>query len=659
MLYAVPSFGQAASGAARITVGTERIADKPISKLIFGQFIECGFGRQTDGMWAEMIYNRSFVKPVPPFNRNTWEWLMLKPEVYNSNAPFWHSGYEENDWEPIDRHTITSRTPGIQTYKGLSSLRVDYDGEGDKGGILQKGLYIRNGRTYDFSVFGGFAGRAGDGQTRDLRVILKTETEPRRVIFERVLQLEPSQKQFDFEIRPEGYTGRVTLELTFDSQGAIYLSWCSMMPSDNIRGWNADVVELLKKVSVPVVRFPGGCFASFYDWKDTIGPRSQRPARESYYWGGLEENDVGIDEFLDLCDELKCEPQICVNMMSSTPFKAMELVQYCNGPDDSQMGQLRILNGIKRKNRVSYWEMENEARRKWSAQEYAEQIVRFAALMRKADPTIRIMMECYSYDRRGTDGVLAEMLEIAGGQVDLIITRASDPESIQNLLGVIREYNTMNEKNILLCNTEWLATQGDAVEPFDDSEIPQRGRWRPTQIDDYRKVLSFRQIHWFYALNAGRILTTFLSHGGELNHTNFNNCCNTWGQNIIESAKEGAWLSAAGRVFEFMKNRNLDYPLSTGLSTSGDVYLTTQACSTEDGNIIIFIVNQGTKAVSTTLDLPSDCKVTATETLFAPSRLSRAKLGNDQIQFEHRDITATDLSLRPVSITKVFVQSDL
>ncbi len=657
---AVPSFGQAASGTANIKVDSERIAQKPISKLIFGHFIESGFGRQTDGMWAEMIFNRSFVQPVPPFNFKTWEWLMLKPEFYNTNAPFWHSGYEEYDWETIDEHTATSRVLGVQSFKGLSSLRIDYDGQSDRGGIRQKGLYLKDGQSYDFSVFGGFASRRGrDEQTRDLHVILKPENNPDKVIFEKTLKLEPSQKQFDFKIQPDGFTGRATLEFSFTSQGGINLSWCSMMPSDNIRGWNAEVVKLLKKVAVPIIRFPGGCFASFYDWKDTVGPRSQRRALESYYWGGLEENDVGIDEFLDLCYELKCEPQIAVNMMSSTPFKAMELVQYCNGPDNSHMGQLRIFNGIERKNRVNYWEMDNEAGRKWTAQEYAQQIVKFAAQMRKADPTIKIMMECYSYDRRGTNGALAQMLEIAGSQADLVITRASDPESIQNLLKVIRDYNAKSGRKILLCNTEWLATRGDAVEPFDDPEIPQRGGWRPAQLEDYRKVLSFRQIHWFYGLNVGKILISYLSHGGELNHTNFNNCCNTWGQNIIESAKEGAWLSAAGRVFDFMKNKNLAYPLKTGLTAGDDVYLTAQACSTEDGNMIIFIVNQGTKTVPIKLELPSGSKVTTTETLFAPDRLSRAKLNDDQIQFERRDVTSTDLTLRSISITKVFVEANL
>lgn len=110
-------------------------------------------------------------------------------------------------------------------------------------------------------------------------------------------------------------------------------------------------------------------------------------------------------------------------------------------------------------------------------------------------------------------------------------------------------------------------------------------------------------------------------------------------------------------VFEFMKNRNLAYPLKTELSAGENVYITAQACSTEDGNMVIIIVNQGTKAVPTTIEIPSGYKATATETLFAPDRLSRAKLGKDEIQSERqKKITEPNITLRPISITKVFLQ---
>ena len=74
--------------------------NKPVDKRIFGSFIEAGFGRQLSGMWSEMLFNRSF-RSVPPYQIATWEWLGIEKPMYNENAPFWHSGYEEYDWESL------------------------------------------------------------------------------------------------------------------------------------------------------------------------------------------------------------------------------------------------------------------------------------------------------------------------------------------------------------------------------------------------------------------------------------------------------------------------------------------------------------------------------------------------------------------------------
>ena len=93
------------------------------------------------------------------------------------------------------------------------------------------------------------------------------------------------------------------------------------MPDDNLGGWRADVVEKLKEASPSVVRFPGGCFVSFYNWESSIGDRDTREPQPSFYWGGLEENDVGLDEFLHLSRLVGFVPQICFNMMTSDPLR--------------------------------------------------------------------------------------------------------------------------------------------------------------------------------------------------------------------------------------------------------------------------------------------------------------------------------------------------
>ncbi|MCY2927028.1 MAG: hypothetical protein NT031_16665, partial [Planctomycetota bacterium] len=318
----------------KVRVERQRLSETPTSKFILGQFIESGFGRQVSGMWGEMLFNRSFID-VPPYNGM---WVRLRREYYNEHAPFWHSGYEECNWELLDEHSSQCRTRGTDSFKGLDSLLVSYDGKVAAGGIRQRGLYFKAGVLYDFSLFGGFAGDKRSASlpgfepvepnalaSKEVRILLREEANPAHILFSHAFPFTCLQQKFEAEILLPTYTGRAVVELSFEWEGGIVLSWASLMPRDTRRGWNRDVVKLLKAVGVPILRFPGGCFTSFFDWRGSVGPRSERGAMEDHVWRTLEENDVGIDEFLDLCHEVRCEPQLCINMMTSTPFKAAEL----------------------------------------------------------------------------------------------------------------------------------------------------------------------------------------------------------------------------------------------------------------------------------------------------------------------------------------------
>jgi hypothetical protein len=650
----VPALTSAATpDGVSIKVTERRLSEVPIEHAIFGQFIEAGFGRQLEGMWAEMLYNRSF-QPVSPFSRWTWDWLGLKPEAYNSAAPFWHSGYEETDWELIaPNNSSRSRTLGTETYKGMSSLVLTYDGGSTQGGGLrQRRLFLKSGERYDFRIFGGFGAPRGSTEQQPVRIVVRRESEAGGVLAETTFAFESMQKEFHFEFGSD-YTGRASVEIVMARSATLRLSWASLMPRNNFKGWRNDVVALLKQVRPPIIRFPGGCYGSFHDWKAAVGPRSERRAEESYYWGGLDENDVGIDEFLDLCQEIQAEAQILVNMMTSNAFDAADLVEYCNGGDNTRMGRFRRRNGVARGMRAKFWEMENEARRKWTAPDYASQVAEFAAAMRAVDPAIQIMMENYSY---GPDALPA-MLAIAGKSIDIVITRSSDRPTLARLLDIIRSYNRTNSTKLRLANTEWLAMREDAPEPFSDPEIPQTmGRSGPTT--DYRKVRSFRQIHWFYAVNAARILLDFLAQGGELCSTNFNNCVNTWGQNIIEASKEGCWLSPVGHVYQFFAPLDARYPLETTVTKPAGVFVDAQACDTSDGRgRILLAVNRGTKPVSAELALPQGYRIDSVECLWAPDRLSRTTLEKSDVQLERRSADgAGSIVLRPVSVNRIYAR---
>ena len=101
-------------------------------------------------------------------------------------------------------------------------------------------------------------------------------------------------------------------------------------PIANTNGVRNDIIKALQELKVPNLRWPGGCFADTYHWKDGIGPKESRPTRKELAWGTIETNQVGVDEFLPLLQELSIEPRMAVNLGTGTPKEAGELIEYCN-----------------------------------------------------------------------------------------------------------------------------------------------------------------------------------------------------------------------------------------------------------------------------------------------------------------------------------------
>jgi len=605
----------------------------PVNRDILGHFIESGFGRQVSGMWSEMIFNRAFRK-ISPYTFPTWEWLGAEEPMYNDQAPYWHSGYEELDWEPVGSIEMKA-THGVNTFKGKQSLLVE--NSGGLNGLKQRGIYVEKDRAYQFQIFGsvqgslrtagleGFEGHHHDADHRYITVRFIRDTNETE--YQKVIAFEPTQSKKEF-LFTASFTGRVSLEIMFDWQGAILLSWVSMMPADNMSGWRNDVVRLMKQVQVPVVRFPGGCYVSFFNWENTIGPREYREPTESYYWGGLEENDVGLDEFINLSEMVGFKPQICFNMMSSTPFKARQLVEYLNAECNDGMGRLRELHGYHEPRGVKLFEMDNEPGRKWSPLQYAEECVAFGTEMRMADPTIELMMACYDCPVTA----IRRMLDIAGSTVNYIIQRNGSPDFVRQNLEILREYNDDTDHNIKLVNTEWLPSCHTRY-PFEDTSIPTDFSWGKERItNDYKHSFGFFQTTWFYALNGAVRLMNYMSYGGEFALANFNNCCNTWGQNIMNASKEKAWLSCAGEMFSLFGDYFIE-GVPTNIET-GVEGVSAQILETETEKSL-FIVNNTNEPVEVEID-----RSCYGELLYAPSQLSRITQENNPLN--RKKVEATD-----------------
>ena len=123
-----------------------------------------------------------------------------------------------------------------------------------------------------------------------------------------------------------------------------------------------DVVEALKKIKVPVLRWPGGCYADQYHWADAIGPRNQRKRTVNTTWGMVsEDNSFGTHEYLDLCALLGCQPYIAGNVGTGTPQEMENWLEYLNYNGKSTLADLRRQNGRDQPWNVSFWGVGNES----------------------------------------------------------------------------------------------------------------------------------------------------------------------------------------------------------------------------------------------------------------------------------------------------------
>lgn len=178
--------------------------------------------------------------------------------------------------------------------------------------------------------------------------------------------------------------------------GGIWVGPDSSIP--NTRGLRNDVVGLLKRIGAPVLRWPGGCFADDYHWRDGIGPATSRPRRVNMHWGHcIERNEFGTHEFMDLCTMVGAEPYIAGNLGSGTPKEMRDWVEYCNFPAGSSLSDERVANGSAEPFRVKYWGVGNEnwgCGGNFSPEDYAAEYRRFSTYLRAWGGTEPYLIAC-------------------------------------------------------------------------------------------------------------------------------------------------------------------------------------------------------------------------------------------------------------------------
>ncbi|MBQ8610185.1 MAG: carbohydrate binding domain-containing protein [Oscillospiraceae bacterium] len=569
---------------------------RAVSPLLCGNFIELGYGLQTEPMWGELLFNGSFEKFAPYHGINK-EWFdLLTGEKDGSTYEkdwrkfdWYHSGYEHNAWfaAPNDVETylveddstfVVETTPYADAsirlveggIHGSHCMRVCNTGS-RQGGMAQRGKQLKKGAEYRFS---------GWFRSVSQEPVRITAALHRDGIFNEMqdsFSFELSAQDTEFRKYEYSFTaaqdGRAMLAVWVEG-GEIECDCFSLMPAETCCGWRPEVIEALREVAPRVIRWPGGCFASFYDWRDAIGPMEQRKPTESYFWGGFQNNNVGCMELGNFCAALGAQQMICVNLfhpdkenylkadnprfafpqftdLHAGAALAADWVAYMNADESHPMGALRAVHGRKEPFGVQFWEIDNEACRWYSPEGYAEAVKVYSQAMKAVDPTIKIGMITYAFgDGKGLDdsdpfsGSLGRMLDIAGEYIDFFADRAVDPVEMSHKLRIMRAYNAAHGTQIRYCNTEWLS---DNLFIFRHDSFD----WGIADEDPFR-YKSHRFSKWRQVMNVFRQLMLWQREGGDVLFVNFNNLANTHSQNVIDTPKEGVYVTAAGKAMGLM-----------------------------------------------------------------------------------------------------------
>lgn len=294
-------------------------------------------------------------------------------------------------------------------------------------------------------------------------------------------------------------------------------------PSADENGFRTDVIELVKKLNVPLVRYPGGNFVSGYNWEDGVGPVALRPKRLDLAWGTTEPNTFGTNEFMQWCKKANTECMMAVNLGTRGADEARNLVEYCNHKGGSAWSDLRISHGVKEPYNIKLWCLGNEMDGRWqmgakTATEYGRLALEASKMMKWTDDRIETVL-CGSSSRNSpTFGSWeAESLDIAYDSIDYVSlhqyyeNRADDTPSFLAKTLELDEFiysvicicdyvkaKKRSKKTINLSFDEWNVWYHSDNAPY------ERWSFSPPRLED---IYNFED-----ALLIGSMLITLLRH---------------------------------------------------------------------------------------------------------------------------------------------------
>ena len=328
------------------------------------------------------------------------------------------------------------------------------------------------------------------------------------------------------------------------------------------KGMRKDVVAALKKLEIPNLRWPGGCFADTYHWKDGIGPKDERPTIVNTWWGGTtEDNSFGTHEFLELCQQLDTEPFISGNIGSGTVQELSDWIQYTNAGHESPMSKLRTENGRKEPWSVKYWGVGNEA---WGcggnmrAEYYADLYRQYATYMNtaaKGSQLYRIAAGGYSDNVAWTEVLMKNIpLKLMEGislhHYSVLSWEAKGPST------EFTEEHYFSTMQKALAMEDHIKAHSTVMDKYDPKKtigliVDEWGGWYEVEPGTNPGFL-FQQNTMRDAMIAGTTLNTFNNHCERVKMANLAQTINVL-QAVILTDKEKMLLTPTYHVLEMYK----------------------------------------------------------------------------------------------------------
>jgi len=363
-----------------------------------------------------------------------------------------------------------------------------------------------------------------------------------------------------FELSP--YLFMQFIEPLGATDGSVEAAW------DHLRDeWREDVVAVTRELGPTMMRW-GGIFADYYRWREGVGPREGRPPMLNLLWGGIESNQVGTGEFIDLCRRVDAEPLICVNFESDGRRQYMKVggqartadageasawVAYCNDPDNRD----RKAHGHAAPLSVRFWQIGNETsydKNGFDLETAARKTVEFAKSMRAADPSIQLIAW-------GDSGWAARMAEIAGEHVQyLAFHHMFDPDDSQTPVLRGEAYRRDPDATWAQLMTAWQVADAKIRSVRDTLG----SRKIPLAMTECHFVIPGRDrgdvlASWAAGVSYARILNMHQRHGDALRIATAADFCGTRWQNnavIIPTPKGNnrAYLQPVGRVMQLYRH---------------------------------------------------------------------------------------------------------